>query len=436
LEPGDASTLNDAPFIPNALDFAYRAFLAENALTISVPPVFSNAQAVDSASFVGRGATFSVYRRRIPPQKLLTSQLNLDGLLVEVEDRRKLPDVVAYKVAVIEFTDTGEATHTSRHTIDAAIMELYLSVHRPILQHPNIVDFLGMAWGTNPFDTMQKLPVIIVEFAECGSLSQLQQREYLGIETRRKLCLDVCQGLHMLHSCGIVHGDIKAENILIFPDEKNKYKAKLSDFGYSLVMDTEKSSLLLGGTRPWKAPEAKAAVKVSDAKYTDIYSLALLIWCTFAHGRNIFRLLSDTSEYGEEFYAEAERKKEAGELADQLDLSAWYWKAVMLSPYGGSLQFREHFLSLQQRLQQNNAQAEDAAGNTDGIERILCTIPAMHFPMLEPLKQQFIAIVQRYGLYGAMQRAVTIGLSNEPSQRNLDLIMASLGHDGSSTQQR
>ena len=98
-------------------------------------------------------------------------------------------------------------------------------------------------------------------FAEYGSLSDLQQREYLPIDLRRRLCLDVCQGLDMLHSCGIVHGDVKADNILIFPDETHKYRAKLSDFGYSVVMNKEKDCLSLGGTRPWKAPEAKAAVR-------------------------------------------------------------------------------------------------------------------------------------------------------------------------------
>lgn len=436
FEPYDPSTLDDARFIPNALDFSYRAISAESALKLSVPPVFSNAQAVDSASFAGRGASFAVYRRRIPTQKLLKSRIQVDGFSVETEDRRKLPDVVAYKVAVIEFSDKGEATHTSRHAIDAAIMELYLSTHRPILQHPNLVDFLGLAWGINPFNSLQKLPVLIVEFAEHGSLSQLQQREYLGIETRRKLCLDVCQGLHMLHSCGIVHGDVKAENVLIFPDEEHKYRAKLSDFGYSLVMNTERSSLLLGGTRPWKAPEAKKAVNVSYAKYADIYSLALLIWCTFAHGRNIFKLLVDASKQGEEFYAEAERLKGTEELAAQTDLSAWYLKAIMAAPYGDSVQFLEHFRSLQQRMQQNNTQVNDPAACIDGIEKILCAIPPMYFQALGPLKEQLLATVQHFGLYDAMQRAVTIGLSNEPSQRDLGQIMVSLGHNGLFTEDR
>ena len=426
-EPLDPPTPDRARFIPTALDFAYRAFLAEDALKLSVPPVFSNAQAVDSASFVGQGASFAVYRRRIPHQKVLKSSTVLDGFSIEMEDSRKLPDVVAYKVALIEFSDKGEATETYRHAIDAAIMELYLSAHRPILQHPNIIDFLGLAWGTNPFNSSQKLPVLIVEFAECGNLWQLQQREYLGIETRRRLCLGICQGLHLLHSCGIVHGDMKAENVLIFPDSENKYKAKLSDFGYSMVLNAEKDNLSLGGTRPWKAPEAKTAVKVSDAKYTDIYSLALLIWCTFAHGRNIFGLLVDPSKQGEEFYTEVERMKETGELVAQTDLSTWYLNVLMFSSYGDPLQLPKHLLSLQQQFQQNNTQLNDAAFAIDAIEETMCAIPSMYFQAIEPLKRQFIGIVQHSGLYGAMQRAVTIGLSNEPSQRDLRQIMVCLG---------
>ncbi|KAF4498684.1 death-associated kinase 1 [Fusarium agapanthi] len=437
FRPYDPETLDDARFIPNALDFAYRAFLADNAVALSVPPVFSNAQAVDSASSAGRGASFTVYRRRIPPQKTLTSRTNMDGLLIEIRDKRKLPEVVAYKVALIEFSDKGEATHTSRHAIDAAIMELYLSTHRPILQHPNLVDFLGLAWGANPFNSSQKLPVLMVEFAEYGSLSQLQQREYLSTETRRKLCLDVCKGLHMLHSCGIVHGDIKAENVLIFTDSEHKYRAKVNDFGYSQVINTERSSLLLGGTRPWKAPEAKAAVKVSDAKYTDIYSLSLFIWCTFAHGQNIFKLFVDPSKKGDEFYAEAEKLKETGELAAQKDISAWYWKAITATTHGDTGQFPQHFQSLQQQLEQlrqNTAQANRLAVGIDDIEKILCAIPPVFFQALEPLKQQLITTVQRLGSYDAMKRAVTIGLSNEPQRRDLDQIMVALGHSGSFTQ--
>lgn len=87
-------------------------------------------------------------------RKLQTSLLDFGDWSVEVEDRRKLPDVVAYKVPVIEFTDKVEATYMSRHAIDAAIMELSLLAYWPVLQHPNLVNFLGLAWGRNLFNSM------------------------------------------------------------------------------------------------------------------------------------------------------------------------------------------------------------------------------------------------------------------------------------------
>ncbi|EXM13913.1 hypothetical protein FOTG_17649 [Fusarium oxysporum f. sp. vasinfectum 25433] len=46
---------------------------------------------------------------------------------------------------------------------------------------------------------------------------------------------DIAEGLKSLHDCGIVHGDVKLENVLVFPGLDRKHIAKLSDFGHSLV---------------------------------------------------------------------------------------------------------------------------------------------------------------------------------------------------------
>lgn len=436
--PHDHHSDGAGHFVPTALDFAYRAFDAEHALKLSVPPVFSNAQAVDSASFAGQGASFAVYRRRIPPQKVLETTSVLGGWSVMIKDYRKLPDVVAYKVALIEFSAGGEPTESSRHAMDAAIMELYLSAHRPILQHPNLVDFLGLAWGTNPFDVSQKLPVLIVEFAEHGNLHQLQQQEYLSIELRRRLCLNICQGLECLHECGIVHGDIKAENVLIFTDSDNKYKAKLSDFGYSVVLDASRKTLSLGGTRPWKAPEAKTPVNTLDAKYTDLYSLALLIWCTFAHGNNIFKCLIEPSKRAEEFFAEVETLKESGKLLSRLDLSFWYKSTLRFSAFGdnSAKHLPEQLVSLQQQLQEVSTQPHDPSGIISAIEETMCMLPTAYFPGIASIIHQFLGTVDRSGLYAGMQKAVALGLSKEPSRRSLSEMMAHLGRGEPATEQR
>lgn len=422
----DSSTSDSTGFIPTALDFVYRAFQAEDALKLSVPPVFSNAQAVDSALFAGQGASFAVYRRRIPRQKVLKSTTTLDGWSIEIEDKRKLPEVVAYKVALIEFSKKGEATESSRHAINAAIMELYLLTHRPILQHPNLVDFLGLAWSGDPVDPARKLPILIVEFAEFGSLRQLQQQEFLGIDTRRNLCLEMCAGLKVLHACGIVHGDMKADNVLIFPDPEHKYRAKLSDFGYSVILGSGQERLSLGGTRPWKAPEAKTAIMASEAQYTDVYSLALQIWCTYAHGRNIFSMLMDDAMKGEDFYNEAERLKETGDIISQTALSAWYLNVLMYSSYGTPLQLPQNLLAVQQRLQQMPLQPSGAGVIVDALEEAMCSIPSTFFQAIEPMKRQIIEAAEKSGVYAGMQAAVKLGLSIEPSTRDVNQIMACL----------
>ena len=54
----------------------------------------------------------------------------------------------------------------------------------------------------------------------------------------------------------------------------------------------EKPQVWVGGTRPWKAPEAQGPVPLQSLRATDIYSLGLLIWFT-AVGRNPFELLPD-----------------------------------------------------------------------------------------------------------------------------------------------
>ena len=41
---------------------------------------------------------------------------------------------------------------------------------------------------------------------------------------------DVAKILQIIHNCGIIHGDIKSENVLIFHHPKRKFIAKLTDF--------------------------------------------------------------------------------------------------------------------------------------------------------------------------------------------------------------
>lgn len=80
---------------------------------------------------------------------------------------------------------------------------------------------------------------------------------------------------------GIVHGDIKPKNVLVF-EENNKPTVKLADFGFSAFASSK--NLTLGGTVPWMAPEVQSqrSHTLSQAKKTDMFSFGLLVlWILF-----------------------------------------------------------------------------------------------------------------------------------------------------------
>jgi serine/threonine protein kinase len=94
-------------------------------------------------------------------------------------------------------------------------------------------------------------------------------------------------GLQTLHECGITHGDLKLENVLIFERCDGSVVAKLADFGCASV-EAEEGTQLQGGTPPWNAPEWRENIEPSLMHKTDIYSLGLLIWRLTINGENPF----------------------------------------------------------------------------------------------------------------------------------------------------
>jgi len=177
----------------------------------SIPSLFLEPLAVDQSTIIGDGASFSAFKKAIISPPTWPETRNMDGMIITFHKPKViLPKYVVYKVARIAFTDSGQPTPETRQAMKAAMMETFALVHPPLLKHPNIVDFLGLAWGSNYYDPSHRMPVLVVEYAEYGNLSQLQEREYLEPSMRSSIALDVGAGLQVLHQCGIVHGDVKS----------------------------------------------------------------------------------------------------------------------------------------------------------------------------------------------------------------------------------
>jgi serine/threonine protein kinase len=145
------------------------------------------------------------------------------------------------------------------------------------LSHPGIVKYEGMSRDDQFLN-------IVLEFVENGSLGQtLKAFGKFNERLVASYVAKILEGLHYLHSQGVVHCDLKAANIL---STKNG-NIKLSDFGVSLNMRAvenfaERASIgrtvlknEIAGTPNWMAPEV---IKLSGASpASDIWSLGCTI---------------------------------------------------------------------------------------------------------------------------------------------------------------
>lgn len=185
---------------------------------------------------------------------------------------------MVYKTARVSFQANGEpATVRDSRALQSVLTEFHALLHPPLLAHPNIIDFLGLAWGSNSAEPLHRLPVLVVEYGDRGTLADVQlSGPPLSYSLERDLCLGIARGLEALHHHGIVHGDVKPENIIICSHEEQTLVPKLADFGFAVIESIEPSEIMIGGTRTWRAPESFSPIPIPKLRLTDVYSFGLV----------------------------------------------------------------------------------------------------------------------------------------------------------------
>ena len=134
------------------------------------------------------------------------------------------------------------------------------------LNHPNIVAIYDFGdSGGRPFLVMEKV--------EGRALDQIlaEQPQYC-VQHLRGLFHQIGLGLEHAHQAGLVHRDIKPQNIMLRHDGV----VKLMDFGLAKLRSSATQSQLIKGTPLYMAPEQILAEEV-DAR-TDIYSLGVMLY--------------------------------------------------------------------------------------------------------------------------------------------------------------
>ena len=172
---------------------------------------------------------------------------------------RLLERTVALKVLHAHFGDDAEYVERFRREARAVAQ----------LSHPNIVTVIDR--GSS--DGHQ---FIVFEYVEGENLKQLVERSGpLSVDRTLELGIQIADALAFAHAHGLVHRDVKPQNVLI----DSAGDAKVTDFGIARSLDVEEGVTQTGtvlGTSNYLSPEQAAGEPVTPA--TDIYSLGVVLY--------------------------------------------------------------------------------------------------------------------------------------------------------------
>ena len=157
------------------------------------------------------------------------------------------------------------------------------------LGHPNVVTVFDAGFdGGRPF--------IVMEYVEGETVADLLRRDGpLAPGRAVGLALQACAGLAHAHAAGLVHRDVKPQNLLVRHDGV----LKVADFGIARAAESTRVTQLgtVLGTAAYLAPEQAAGGDVTAA--ADVYSL----------GAVLYELISGRTPYRFESLVELARKQ-------------------------------------------------------------------------------------------------------------------------------
>jgi serine/threonine protein kinase len=252
----------------------------------------------------------------------LLSPLGAGGMgMVYLAEHIGLGKRVAVKVLRGELS--RDATFSRRFELEA--------IAASQIGHENIVDVTDL--GRTPSGEL----FYVMELLEGRSLGAVLLRErFLPVARAVPILVQVCRALEAAHARGIVHRDVKPQNVMLLAREGRPDFVKVVDFGISKVSNPQGGKLTdvgaILGTADYMAPEQATGGEVDTS--ADVYAVGVLTYelCTGTlpfRGENTFATMLQHME------AKAEPpSKRRPELGLPPELDALVLQALAKEPNG------------------------------------------------------------------------------------------------------
>ena len=182
------------------------------------------------------------------------------GIVFQAYDK-DLKEQVAIKILSPLLSNDAEALERMKREVSSARR----------ITHPNVIRI-------HDISEISGLHFVSMEFFGGNNLREhIKQSGGLSLMEAHNIGMQICEGLAAAHSQGIVHRDLKSQNIIINASNQ----IKIIDFGLASTqhMLGLTATGLIMGTPEYMAPEQVAGKKVDER--ADIYSLGIILYELF-----------------------------------------------------------------------------------------------------------------------------------------------------------
>ena len=172
---------------------------------------------------------------------------------------RVLKDIPGRRIELIRHRETGLVLVLRRSPGDPAVYRELMKISSPYL--PRIYEVAARDGRL----------LVLEEYIQGDSLREVLTGGCLSVDETRRVALQLCEALRILHRLGAVHRDVKPENVILRGAD-----AVLIDFDASRVLKADQSAdTVILGTTGYAAPE-QYGLSQTDGR-ADIYSLGIMM---------------------------------------------------------------------------------------------------------------------------------------------------------------